>query len=98
MLWYFQLVSFSALVTNPVIVPLTFVIMSTALLALGCGIFSSFLAAVFNNANLALTQIMLAIIQRVLAWWYTGTHLKLRVLTVTHHGTHLNRCRVSYRS
>ncbi len=65
MLWYFQLVSFSALVTNPVIVPLTFVIMSTALLALGCGIFSSFLAAVFNNANLALTQIMLALIQAI---------------------------------
>ncbi|MEN9470165.1 MAG: hypothetical protein RL630_1898 [Verrucomicrobiota bacterium] len=65
MLWYFQLVSFSALATNPVIVPLTFVIMSTALLALSCGIFSPFLAAVFNNANLALTQIMLALIQTI---------------------------------
>jgi ComEC/Rec2-related protein len=66
-LWYFQIVSFSALVANPVIVPLTFVIMSTALLALGGGIFSPFLAPVFNNANLALTKIMLAFIQMVAA-------------------------------
>jgi len=66
-LWYFQLVSFSALVANPVIVPLTFVIMSTALIALGCGVFSQFLAAVFNNANLALTNLMLAFIQTVAA-------------------------------
>ncbi|MFM8981865.1 MAG: ComEC/Rec2 family competence protein [Spartobacteria bacterium] len=64
-LWYFQLISFSALVANPVIVPLTFVIMSTALLALGCGVFSQFLAAVFNNANLALTHVMLGFIQSV---------------------------------
>jgi ComEC/Rec2-related protein len=66
-LWYFQLVSISALVANPIIVPLTFVIMSTALLALGCGVFSQFLAAVFNNANLALTHAMLAFIQAVAA-------------------------------
>lgn len=66
-LWYFQIVSFSALVANPVIVPLTFVIMSTALLALSGGVFSPFLAAVFNNANLALTKIMLAFIQMVAA-------------------------------
>ena len=66
-LWYFQLVSFSALLANPVIVPLTFVIISTALLALGCGVFSQFLAAVFNNANLALTKTMLAFIQAVAA-------------------------------
>jgi competence protein ComEC len=64
-LWYFHLISFSALVANPVIVPLTFVIMSTALLALGLGVFSQFLAAVFNNANLALTHVMLAFIQSV---------------------------------
>jgi len=64
-LWYFQLISFSALLANPVIVPLTFVIMSTALLALGCGVFSQFLAAVFNNANLALTHLMLAFIQSI---------------------------------
>jgi ComEC/Rec2-related protein len=66
-LGYFQLVSFSALVANPVIVPLSFVIMSTALLALGCGVFSPFLAAVFNNANLALTHVMLAFIQTLAA-------------------------------
>jgi competence protein ComEC len=62
-LWYFQLISFSALLANPIIVPLTFVIMSTALLGLGCGVFSQFLTAVFNNANLALTHVMLAFIQ-----------------------------------
>jgi ComEC/Rec2-related protein len=66
-LWYFQLVSISALVANPIIVPLTFVIMSTALLSLGCGVFSQFLVAVFNNANLALTHAMLAFIQAVAA-------------------------------
>ena len=66
-LWYFQLVSFSAILANPVIVPLTFVILSTALLALCGGVFSQFLAAVFNNANLALTKAMLAFIQTVAA-------------------------------
>ncbi|MFZ9964997.1 MAG: ComEC/Rec2 family competence protein [Terrimicrobiaceae bacterium] len=66
-LWYFQIISLSALVANPVIVPLTFVIMSTALLALGGGVFSPFLAAVFNNANLALTKILLVFIPAIAA-------------------------------
>jgi len=60
---YFHMVSLSALPANLVIVPLAFVIMVTACLALAGGLFSGFLAAVFNNANWAFTKILLAVVQ-----------------------------------
>jgi ComEC/Rec2-related protein len=60
---YFHMVSLSALVANLLVVPLSFLIMATAVLALASGLASSALAAVFNNANLVFTKILLLIIQ-----------------------------------
>jgi ComEC/Rec2-related protein len=61
--FYFHMVSLSALAANLLVVPLSFLIMSTAVLALASGLASSALAAVFNNANLVFTKILLLIIQ-----------------------------------
>ena len=61
--FYFHMVSLSALAANLLVVPLSFLIMATAVLALACGLASSVLAAVFNNANLVFTKILLLIIQ-----------------------------------
>ena len=60
---YFHLVSFSALPTNFVIIPLAFAIMSTAALALIGGLVWAPLAAIFNNANWAFTKVLIAIVQ-----------------------------------
>lgn len=60
---YFHLVSLSALPANLMIVPLAFLIMVTACLALAGGLASGFLAAVFNNANWAFVKILLAVVQ-----------------------------------
>lgn len=61
-LFYFHLVSFSALPTNIVIVPLAFVIMATACLALLGGVVSGTLAAIFNNANWLFAKLLLGIV------------------------------------
>jgi len=61
-LFYFHLVSFSALPTNIVIVPLAFVIMATACLALLGGVFSGTLSAIFNNANWLFSKLLLGIV------------------------------------
>lgn len=58
-LWYFHMVSFSALPANLLIVPLAFVIMVTAALALFGGVFSATLAAIFNNANWVFSKLLL---------------------------------------
>lgn len=58
-LYYFHLVSFSALPANLLIVPLAFVIMVAAVLALFGGLFSATLAAIFNNANWAFSKLLL---------------------------------------
>ncbi|MEI6035379.1 MAG: ComEC/Rec2 family competence protein [Verrucomicrobiae bacterium] len=60
---YFHLVSMIALPANMAIIPLAFVNMVTACLALAGGIFSSTLAGIFNNANLVFTKALLAIVQ-----------------------------------
>ncbi len=61
-LYYFHLVSFSALPANLLIVPLAFLIMVTAVFALFGGIFSTTLAAIFNNANWLFSKLLLWII------------------------------------
>lgn len=70
---YFHLVSFSALIANLVVIPVAFLIMATALTALGFGLVSAFLAAVFNNANLVFTHVLLAIVQAAAA--LPGSHV-----------------------
>lgn len=66
-LYYFQLISPSALIANPIVVPLTFVIMATALAALAGGVLATILAAAFNNANLVLVHLLLVIIEAIAA-------------------------------
>ncbi len=61
-LFYFHMVSFSALPANLVIVPLAFVIMATAVLALIGGVFWSVLPAIFNNANWLFCKLLLVIV------------------------------------
>jgi ComEC/Rec2-related protein len=61
--YYFHMISLSALVANPVVVPLAFVIMATAMASLLGGVVSVGLAAIFNNANLVFTRVLIAIIQ-----------------------------------
>ncbi len=65
--FYFHMVSLSALAANLLVVPLSFLIMATAILSLASGLASAALAAVFNNANLAFTKILLLIIQAAAA-------------------------------
>ncbi|MFM8766057.1 MAG: ComEC/Rec2 family competence protein, partial [Spartobacteria bacterium] len=61
--FYFHMVSLSALAANLLVVPLSFLIMATAVLSLASGLASAALAGIFNNANLAFTKILLLIIQ-----------------------------------
>jgi ComEC/Rec2-related protein len=71
-LLYFHLVSTSALPANLAIVPLAFLIMVTACLALAGGVFSCSVAAIFNNANWVFTKALLAVVQ--LASSLPGSH------------------------
>ena len=61
-LYYFHMVSFSALPANMVIVPLAFVIMVTAVFALAGGVFWTTLAAIFNNANWVFCHLLLGVV------------------------------------
>ncbi|MEI8293328.1 MAG: ComEC/Rec2 family competence protein [bacterium] len=65
--FYFHMVSLSALGANMAVVPLSFLIMSTAVLALAGGVLGGAVAAVFNNANLAFTKILILLIQATAA-------------------------------
>jgi ComEC/Rec2-related protein len=70
--YYFHMVSLSALPANLAVVPTAFLIMATACLALFGGLFSLSLAAVFNNANLVFTHVLLLVVQ--LADSLPGSH------------------------
>jgi competence protein ComEC len=59
MLWYYHLVTLISLVANLVVVPIAFFVLAGALLSLVAAPFSSGLSVVFNNANWALTKIIL---------------------------------------
>src|SRR5256885_12042224 len=60
MLWYYHLVTPISLVANLVVVPIAFFVLAGALLSLVTAPFSSWLSVVFNNANWALTKLILA--------------------------------------
>ena len=75
--FYFHMVSLSALVANLVVVPLSFLIMATAVLALAGGVASAALAAVFNNANLVFIKLLLLIIQAAAA--LPGSFVPVRI-------------------
>ena len=59
---YFHMISLSALAANLIVVPLAFLIMTSAATALLSGLASQWIAAVFNNANLVLIDLMVGII------------------------------------
>jgi ComEC/Rec2-related protein len=66
-IYYFHMVSLSSLLANLIIIPLAFGIMATAVLALFGGLLSGAVAAVFNNANLALIKALILIVQAAAA-------------------------------
>ncbi len=66
-LWYFHLISFAALPANLLIVPLAFLMMVTAVLALLGGVLWMPLAGVFNNTNWVLCKLLLAIVHAMAA-------------------------------
>ena len=59
---YFHMVSLSALPENLIIVPLAFLIMITAFLAIIGGVIWGTLAAIFNNANWVFCKLLLGIV------------------------------------
>jgi competence protein ComEC len=60
---FFHLVPLVAIPANLLAVPLAFLILAIALLSITGGLFSAWLAAVFNHTNWALTSILLAGVQ-----------------------------------
>lgn len=60
---FFHLVPLVAIPANLLAVPLAFLILAIALLSITGGLFSAWLAAVFNHTNWALTSILLAVVQ-----------------------------------
>lgn len=64
LLWHFQNASLSALLVNPIVVPLAFLVLSLAALSLFCDLFlSTWLAALFAHANLVPASAILTIVQ-----------------------------------
>jgi competence protein ComEC len=59
---YFHLVSLTSLPANMFAVPLSFAIMAVALLALGAGTISGWLASIYNQTNWLLAKLLLAIV------------------------------------
>ena len=59
MIWYYHLVTLVSLVANLVVVPIAFFVLAGALLSLVVAPFSTGLSVIFNNANWALTRMIL---------------------------------------
>jgi competence protein ComEC len=59
---YFHLVSITALPANMLAVPLSFAIMAVAMLSLGTGPFSPWMASIYNQTNWLLAKLLLEIV------------------------------------
>ena len=59
MLWYYHLVTLISLLANLVVVPIAFFVLAGGLLSMVAAPLSTWLSMVFNNANWALTKIIL---------------------------------------
>ncbi len=88
-IYYFHLISFSAIPANLVAVPLSFAILALAMLSLIAGAGSIALAGIFNNANFLVTKILLGAVAGFAAlpgsYYYVGPPLPgdaLAVVTV----------------
>jgi len=61
-IYYFNLVSFSAIPTNMIAVPAAFLVLSLAAVSVAAGAFIPWMGAVFNNANFLVTHLLLTVI------------------------------------
>ena len=59
MFWYYHLVTLISLIANLVVVPIAFFVLAGAMLSLITAPFSQWLSVTFNNANWALTKLIL---------------------------------------
>jgi len=59
---YFHLVSITALPANVLAVPVSFAIMAVAMLSLGTGLFSAWMASIYNQTNWLLAKLLLGIV------------------------------------
>jgi ComEC/Rec2-related protein len=59
MFWYYHLVTLISLVANLVVVPIAFFVLAGAMLSLVTAPLSQWLSVIFNNANWALTKLIL---------------------------------------
>jgi len=59
---YFHLVSITALPCNVLAVPLSFAIMAVAMLSLGTGLLSAWVASIYNQTNWLLAKLLLGIV------------------------------------
>jgi hypothetical protein len=59
---YFHLISITALPANALAVPLSFAIMAVAMLSLGTGLFSAWVASIYNQTNWLLAKALLGIV------------------------------------
>ncbi len=65
---HFHMIPLLAVPANLLAVPAAFVILATSMLALTGGLLSSWLAAVFNNANWAFTSALVGLLQAMASW------------------------------
>ena len=59
---YFHLISITALPANALAVPVSFAIMAVAMLSLGTGLFSAWVASIYNQTNWLLAKALLGIV------------------------------------
>jgi competence protein ComEC len=91
MLWDYHLVTLSSVVANLVVVPIAFFVLAGGLLSLVTAPLSGWVSLVFNNANWALTKIILGVVHLFAQLpgghfylehpgWTSGTKLEINVL------------------
>ena len=59
---YFHLISITALPANALAVPISFAIMAVAMLSLGTGVLSAWVASIYNQTNWLLAKVLLGIV------------------------------------
>ena len=91
MLWYYHLVTLSSVLANVVVVPIAFFVLAGGLLSMVAAPLSAWLSLVFNNANWALTKIILGTVHLFAQLpgghfylehpgWPSGARLEINVL------------------
>ncbi|MEY2529236.1 MAG: competence protein ComEC, partial [Verrucomicrobiota bacterium] len=91
MLWYYHLVTLSSVLANLVVVPIAFFVLAGGLLSMVAAPLSAWLSLVFNNANWALTKIILGTVHLFAQLpgghfylehpgWPSGARLEINVL------------------